>query len=84
MTRDDRDHVTTEELWAVRGGVLGYRGKAYGGLLSITGVSGGDWACMRYNAVISSLQEEKQPSLLASAERERIRLTFALFETQDC
>lgn len=64
--------MTTEELWAV------CRGAAYGGLLSIIGVSGGDWAFMRYNAVISSLQEENQRSLLASAERERIRLTFAL------
>ena len=37
------------------------------------GVLGGEWEYMRYNAVISSLQEENQWSLLASAERERER-----------
>lgn len=49
---------------------------------------GGEWGCMRYNAVISSLQEENQWNLLASAERERASEHRAdirsLFETQDC
>lgn len=50
------------------------------------GVLGGEWEYMRYKAVISSLQEENQWSLLASAERERGRLADirSLFETQDC
>lgn len=42
------------------------------------GVLGGEWRYMRYNAVISSLQEENQWSLLASAERQSIGLTLPL------
>lgn len=35
------------------------------------GTFGGEWGYLRYNAVISSLQEGNQWSLLASAESER-------------
>lgn len=59
-----------------------------GGLLgSITGVLGGDWACVRYDAVISSLQERKPAELISlcrEREAENEADTRSLFETQRC
>lgn len=48
---------------------------------------GGDWACVRYDAVISSLQEQKPVELISlcrEREAENEADARSLFETQRC